>query len=159
TENTQPAILAVSIVAFRVLSSEAVQADYVAGHSLGEYSALVAAGVLGFAEALRCVRNRGRYMQEAVPPGEGAMAAVLGMASEAVETVCREAEAGEVLAVANLNCSGQIVIAGTASAVNRAAELARVRGAKRVLLLPVSAPFHCSLMQPARERLERDLRK
>jgi [acyl-carrier-protein] S-malonyltransferase len=159
TENTQPAILAVSVAAFKVLSSEGIEADYVAGHSLGEYSALVASGVLGFGEALQCVRNRGRYMQEAVPSGEGAMAAILGMDSESIQTICREAASGDTLAIANFNCPGQIVVAGTTSAVNRAAELARVRGARKVLLLPVSAPFHCSLMEPARERLERDLQR
>ena len=159
TENTQPAILAVSVAAFRALNSEGIHADYVAGHSLGEYSALVAAGVLGFADALQCVRNRGRYMQEAVPSGRGAMAAILGMDSESIEMVCREAASGEILGIANFNCPGQIVVAGATPAVNRAAELARVRGARKVLLLPVSAPFHCFLMEPARERLERDLQR
>jgi len=159
TENTQPAILAVSVAAFRILSSQGFQADYVAGHSLGEYSALVAAGSLSFADALRCVRNRGRYMQDAVPSGEGAMAAILGMEPDQVEAICPEASSGEVVAVSNLNCPGQIVIAGKTSAVNRAAELARARGAKRALLLPVSAPFHCSLMLPAQDRLKQDLNR
>ncbi len=159
TENTQPAILAVSFAAFRILGSQGFQADYVAGHSLGEYSALVAADSLSFADALRCVRNRGRYMQEAVPSGEGAMAAILGMEPDQVEAICREASGGEVVAVANLNCPGQIVIAGKTTAVNRAAEVARARGAKKALLLPVSAPFHCSLMLSAQERLEQDLNR
>jgi [acyl-carrier-protein] S-malonyltransferase len=157
TENTQPAILAVSIAAFRVLNSNGFRADYVAGHSLGEYSALVAAESLGLADALRCVRNRGRYMQEAVPAGEGAMAAILGMDQEHVEAISQETRRDEVLAVANLNAPAQIVISGTASAVARATDLARARGAKRAILLPVSAPFHCPLMQPAQERLRRDL--
>jgi [acyl-carrier-protein] S-malonyltransferase len=157
TENTQPAILTVSVAAFRILNSQGFQADFVAGHSLGEYSALVAAGSLSFADALRCVRNRGRYMQEAVSSGEGAMAAILGMESEDVEAICQEATNGEVVAPANLNCPGQIVIAGTSLAVYRATELARARGAKKALLLPVSAPFHCSLMLPAQERLKQDL--
>jgi len=157
TENTQPAILAVSVAAYRVVNSKGFGAHYVAGHSLGEYSALVAAGSLNFQDAVRAVRNRGKYMQEAVPSGKGAMAAILGMDQERVEALCREASADEVLSVANLNSQEQIVIAGTASAVTRAAELARSRGAKRAILLPVSAPFHCPLMQPAQERLERDL--
>jgi [acyl-carrier-protein] S-malonyltransferase len=157
TENTQPAILTVSVAAYRVVSSKGFRADYVAGHSLGEYSALVAAGSLNFQDAVRTVRNRGKYMQEAVPSGKGAMAAVLGLDPSRVEALCQEAGAGEVLSVANLNSQEQVVIAGTASAVTRAIELARARGSKRAILLPVSAPFHCPLMQSAKERLERDL--
>lgn len=157
TENTQPAILAVSVAAFRVVNSKGFRADYVAGHSLGEYSALVAAGSLNFQDAVRSVRNRGKYMQEAVLSGKGAMAAILGMDQQRVEALCQEASAGEVLSVANLNSQEQVVIAGTASAVARATELAPSRGAKRAILLPVSAPFHCPMMQSAKERLERDL--
>jgi [acyl-carrier-protein] S-malonyltransferase len=157
TENTQPAILAVSVAAFRVVNSKGFRADYVAGHSLGEYSALVAAGSLNFQDAVRSVRNRGKYMQEAVSSGKGAMAAILGMNQQRVEALCEEASAGEVLSVANLNSQEQVVIAGTASAVARATQLAPSRGAKRAILLPVSAPFHCPMMQFAQERLERDL--
>jgi [acyl-carrier-protein] S-malonyltransferase len=157
TENTQPAILAVSVAAFRVVNSKGFRADYVAGHSLGEYSALVAAGGLNFQDAVRSVKNRGKYMQEAVSSGTGAMAAILGMDQQRVEALCQEASAGEVLSVANLNSQEQVVIAGTASAVARATELAPSRGAKRAILLPVSAPFHCPMMQSAQERLERDL--
>jgi [acyl-carrier-protein] S-malonyltransferase len=157
TENTQPAILTVSVAAFRVVSSKGFRADYVAGHSLGEYSALVAAGSLNFQDAVRSVRNRGKYMQEAVSSGKGAMAAILGMDQQRVEALCQEASAGEVLSVANLNSQEQVVIAGTASAVARATELAPSRGAKRAILLPVSAPFHCPMMQSAKERLQRDL--
>ena len=157
TENTQPAILTVSVAAYRVVNSKGFRPDYVAGHSLGEYSALVAAGSLNFQDAVCAVRNRGKYMQEAVPSGKGAMAAVLGLDQSRVEALCREAGAGEVLSVANLNSQEQVVIAGSASAVTRAIERARTRGAKRAILLPVSAPFHCALMQSAKERLERDL--
>lgn len=157
TENTQPAILAVSVAAFRVLSEAGLRPDFVAGHSLGEYSALVAANSLSLADALRIVRKRGSYMQESVPVGQGGMAAILGMTAEQVEALCREAAQGEVLAPANLNSPSQIVISGTASAVERALQVAKDRGAKRALLLPVSAPFHCALMRSAQERLAMDL--
>jgi [acyl-carrier-protein] S-malonyltransferase len=154
TENTQPAILAVSIAAVRVLEAETpLRAHLVAGHSLGEYTALIYAGAFEFADAVKVVRQRGRFMQEAVPQGEGAMAVVLGLAMDAVRDLCREASAGEIVAPANYNGGGQIVIAGTRSAVARAASLAKDKGAKRVLDIPVSAPFHCELMRPAAERL------
>ena len=153
TANTQPAILATSVAAYRVLASEGITPSYVAGHSLGEYSALVAAGALPFADALRMVRHRGQYMQEAVPVGTGAMAAILGLAPEQVEELCRASAQGEVLSPANFNSPGQIVIAGHTAAVRRAVEAAPAAGAKRALLLPVSAPFHCALMRPAQERL------
>jgi [acyl-carrier-protein] S-malonyltransferase len=159
TENTQPAILTVSVAAWRVLSEKAAAPDCVAGHSLGEYSALVAAGALDFADAVRLVRNRGRYMQEAVPAGEGGMAAILGLAPALVTEICRRAADGEVLAPANLNAPEQTVISGTAAAVKRAVELASQSGAKRAVLLPVSAPFHCEMMKPAEARLEPDLRR
>ncbi|MBI2681868.1 MAG: ACP S-malonyltransferase [Acidobacteriales bacterium] len=161
TEITQPAILTVSIAAFRVLKEKGARLpEFVAGHSLGEYSAHVAAGTLSFADAVRTVRNRGKYMQEAVPVGAGAMAAVLGMQLDALEEVCREASGADASAVApaNINSPSQIVISGKAEAVQRAAELAKTRGAKRAILLPVSAPFHCALMQPAQDRLAGDLR-
>lgn len=157
TTNTQPAILAASIAAYRVLAQQGITPSYVAGHSLGEYSALVAAGSLAFAEALRIVRNRGRYMQEAVPVGTGAMAALLGLSREAVEGLCRAAADGEVVSAANFNSPGQIVIAGNIGAVKRVVESATGAGAKRAILLPVSAPFHCRLMQPAQERLAPEL--
>jgi [acyl-carrier-protein] S-malonyltransferase len=157
TANTQPAILAVSVAAAEVLRERGVRADYVAGHSLGEYSALVVAGALRFSDAVRLVRKRGQYMQEAVPVGQGAMAALLGMQVAAVETICREAGQGQVVSPANLNSPGQFVIAGDAGAVARAVELAKARGARRAVLLNVSAPFHCALMQPAQERLAQDL--
>jgi [acyl-carrier-protein] S-malonyltransferase len=157
TGNTQPAILAVSIAVAEVLREKGFRADYVAGHSLGEYSALVAAGALRLGDAVRLVRKRGQYMQEAVPVGRGAMAALLGMGVAAVEVVCREASQGEVVSPANLNSPGQVVIAGHATAVARAVERAKARGARRAVLLNVSAPFHCELMQPAQERLARDL--
>jgi [acyl-carrier-protein] S-malonyltransferase len=157
TANTQPAILAVSAAAAAVLREKGVAPQYVAGHSLGEYSALVAAGALRLSDALQLVRKRGQYMQEAVPVGEGAMAALLGMDAVAVEEVCREGAQGEVVSPANLNSPGQIVIAGSTQAVARAVELAKARGAKRALMLNVSAPFHCALMRPAQERLSRDL--
>jgi [acyl-carrier-protein] S-malonyltransferase len=156
TANTQPAILTVSAAAAAVLREEGLQADFVAGHSLGEYSALVAAGALSLADAVQLVHKRGRYMQEAVPVGQGAMAAVLGLDSAALEEICREAAQGEVVSPANLNSPGQVVIAGSAAAVARAVELAKARG-KRALLLNVSAPFHCALMKPAQERLSVDL--
>jgi [acyl-carrier-protein] S-malonyltransferase len=161
TEITQPAILTVSIAAFRVLKEQGARMpDFVAGHSLGEYSAHVAAGTLSFADAVRTVRNRGKYMQEAVPVGAGAMAAVLGLPLDALEEVCREVSGADAGAVtpANINSPSQIVISGKAEAVQRAAEIARSRGAKRAILLPVSAPFHCALMQPAQDRLAADLR-
>jgi [acyl-carrier-protein] S-malonyltransferase len=158
TENTQPAILTVSVAAYRVLSSNGFEPAFVAGHSLGEYSAHVAAGTLSFADAVRMVRRRGRYMQEAVPVGAGAMAAILGLDAEDVARACEEAAEGEVVAPANLNGPGQVVIAGTATAVGRAGERAKARGAKRVLPLPVSAPFHCALMKPAEDRLAPELR-
>jgi [acyl-carrier-protein] S-malonyltransferase len=153
TENTQPAILTVSVAVFRILENRGIRPDYVAGHSLGEYSALVAAEALSLSEAVRVVRQRGRFMQEAVPVGQGAMAALLGMPLEAVEKLCADASQGETLSPANLNSPSQIVIAGTAAAVGRAVELAPTRGAKKAVLLPVSAPFHCSLMKPAETRL------
>lgn len=157
TENTQPAMLTVSIAAYRVLEKQGLRPDCVAGHSLGEYSALVAAGALDFADAIRLVRNRGRYMQEAVPQGVGAMAALLKLPEGKLESVLNEAAQGEVVSAANLNSPDQVVIAGHAGAVNRAVELAKAAGARRAVLLPVSAPFHCSLMKPAQERLARDL--
>jgi [acyl-carrier-protein] S-malonyltransferase len=158
TENTQPAILTVSTAACRLLESRGLRPDYVAGHSLGEYSANVAAGTFGFADALRIVRRRGQYMQEAVPVGEGAMAAVLGLEAAKVAQACAEAADGDVVAPANLNGAGQVVIAGAREAVKRAGERARELGAKRVLPLPVSAPFHCALMKPAELRLAPELR-
>lgn len=158
TQNTQPAILTVSVAAARVLAEAGISAGFAAGHSLGEYSAHVAAGTLEFADAVRTVRNRGRYMQEAVPVGQGAMAAILGMELEPLKQICNEAAQGEVCEAANINSPGQIVISGAASAVQRAADLATARGAKRAVMLPVSAPFHCALMQPAQDRLGQDLR-
>jgi [acyl-carrier-protein] S-malonyltransferase len=158
TENTQPAILAVSIAAYRVLAANGVQPDFVAGHSLGEYSANVAAGTLPFGDAVRIVRRRGRYMQEAVPVGTGAMAAILGSDLDTVRRACEEAAAGEIVSPANINGPGQIVIAGAAAAVQRASERAKALGAKRAVPLPVSAPFHCALMTPAEERLAPELR-
>jgi [acyl-carrier-protein] S-malonyltransferase len=160
TENTQPAILAVSIAACRLAESRGVRAGFAAGHSLGEYSAHVAAGTLSFADALRTVRRRGQYMQQAVPVGEGAMSAILGLEAEAVAAACVEAaaETGRVVSAANLNAPGQIVIAGHHDAVARAGAVAKARGAKRVIPLAVSAPFHCALMKPAEERLAPELR-
>ena len=158
TENTQPAILAVSVAASRLLESVGVRPALVAGHSLGEYSANVAAGTFDFADALRIVRRRGRYMQEAVPVGTGAMAAVIGADADVVAQACREAADGEVVSPANLNGGGQVVIAGARDAVARAGERARALGARRVIPLAVSAPFHCALMAPAAERLAPDLR-
>jgi [acyl-carrier-protein] S-malonyltransferase len=157
TEITQPAILTVSMAAFRVLRECGTVPDFVAGHSLGEYSAYVAAGTMSFSDAVRTVRNRGKYMQEAVPVGIGAMAAILGMEWEKVAQVCREAAHGEVCEVANVNSPEQIVIAGHAGAVERASKLAEEGGAKKAKILPVSAPFHCSLMKPAQDRLAEDL--
>jgi [acyl-carrier-protein] S-malonyltransferase len=157
TEITQPAILAVSIAACRVLRESGVQPDFVAGHSLGEYAAHVAAGTFSFAQALKTVRNRGKYMQEAVPVGVGGMAAILGMEAEKVQKVCIDASQGQVCEAANINSPEQIVISGHAEAVERAVKLAEERGAKKAKLLPVSAPFHCSLMKPAQDRLAEDL--
>jgi [acyl-carrier-protein] S-malonyltransferase len=158
TENAQPAILAVSVAVYRLAASRGIEPAFAAGHSLGEYSAHVAAGTLSFADALRTVRRRGRYMQEAVPVGEGAMAAVLGLDAAGVAGACAEAAGEGVVTPANLNAPGQIVIAGDAKAVARAGELARARGARRVIALAVSAPFHCPLMKPAEERLAPELR-
>lgn len=159
TENTQPAILTVSVAAWRVLDEKGTKPAFVAGHSLGEYSAHVAAGTISFADAVRTVRNRGKYMQEAAPVGAGAMAAILGMSLDAVVAACGDAAQGEVCEPANINSPEQIVISGDAAAVGRAVKLAQERGAKRAVLLPVSAPFHCSLMKPAQERLAADLQK
>ncbi len=153
TEMTQPAVLATSIALFRILEKQQKLPDFVAGHSLGEYSALVAAGGLDFQDAVRLVRQRGRFMQEAVPVGEGAMAAVLGLKGPVIEEICREAAQSEVVSPANINSADQIVISGHRRAVERAGDLARQRGAQKVLSLPVSAPFHCELMKPAEERL------
>jgi [acyl-carrier-protein] S-malonyltransferase len=157
TEITQPAILTVSVAAWRVLQSHGMTPSYVVGHSLGEYSAHVAGRTLSFTNAVRAVRNRGKYMQEAVPVGVGAMAAILALPAEEVEQVCAEVAQGEVCQAANLNSPDQTVISGNKAAVERAAELAKKRGAKRAILLPVSAPFHCALMQPAQDRLAQDL--
>jgi len=157
TENTQPAILTTSIATFKVFQTEkGINPQFAAGHSLGEYSALVASGALSFAEAVQTVRLRGKFMQEAVPVGEGAMAAILGMEREDVEKLCEEVAAGEILSPANFNCPGQIVIAGHSNAVQRAIERVKQEG-KRATLLPVSAPFHSPLMKPAGARLERAL--
>jgi len=157
TENTQPAILAASVAAYHALEENGIHPDYVAGHSLGEYSALVAAGALKFADAICLVRKRGQYMQEAVPRGEGAMAAVLGLRPGQVAEICRKATDGKVMP-ANLNSPEQTVISGDAAAVKSAVEQASAAGAKRAVMLPVSAPFHSELMRPAQERLEKDLR-
>jgi len=157
TENTQPAILATSIALYRALQSRGLRPDYVAGHSLGEYSALVAAGALKLGEAAALVRRRGRYMQEAVPVGTGAMAAMLGLDLSAALALCEQAAQGQVVSPANLNSPGQIVIAGDREAVERAVNLSKDFGAKRAILLQVSAPFHCALMKPAEERLSVDL--
>jgi len=158
TENTQPAILTVSIAAARLLESRGIRPSITAGHSLGEYSAHVAAGTVSFADAVRIVRRRGRYMQEAVPVGRGAMAAILGLDADKVAQACDEAAEGDVVAPANLNAPGQVVIAGSTEAVARAGERAKALGAKRVIMLFVSAPFHCALMKPAEERLAPELR-
>ena len=157
TEITQPAILTTSVAAWRVLQEKELMPSFVAGHSLGEYSAHVAADTLSFADAVRTVRNRGKYMQEAVPVGVGAMAAILGMELEKVIAVCADAAQGQVCDPANINSAEQIVISGNTAAVERAAKLATERGAKRAVMLPVSAPFHCSLMKPAQDRLAPDL--
>jgi [acyl-carrier-protein] S-malonyltransferase len=158
TEITQPAILTASVAAYRVLSEKGVKPEFAAGHSLGEYSAQVAAGTIKFGDAVRTVRNRGKYMQEAVPVGVGAMAAILGLDAEKVAAICRDAAQGEVCEAANLNSPEQIVISGHAKATERAVQLATERGAKKAVMLQVSAPFHCSLMKPAQERLAGDLR-
>jgi [acyl-carrier-protein] S-malonyltransferase len=157
TENTQPALLTVSIAAFRVLREKGLKPDFVAGHSLGEYSALVAAGSIEFPDAVRLVRKRGEYMQAAVPPGVGAMAALLKLPEGKLDDILSECAQGEIVSAANLNSPDQIVIAGHAAAVARAVEQAKAAGARRAVLLQVSAPFHCSLMAPAQERLARDL--
>ena len=157
TENTQPALLTVSVAALAVLQEKGLVPDFVAGHSLGEYAALVAAGSLRFADAVKLVRQRGHYMQEAVPAGVGAMAAILKLPEGKLDAVLEQAAQGEVVSAANLNTPEQVVIAGHAGAVNRAIELAKAAGARRGVLLPVSAPFHCALMKPAQERLRADL--
>lgn len=158
TEITQPAILTVSTAISRALQEKGVVPQFAAGHSLGEYSAHVAAGTIAFPDAVRTVHHRGKYMQEAVPAGKGAMAAILTMPLGALQQVCRDAAQGEVVSPANINSPDQIVISGDAAAVQRAADLAKERGAKRAVMLPVSAPFHCALMQPAQDRLREDLR-
>jgi [acyl-carrier-protein] S-malonyltransferase len=159
TENAQPAILTVSIAAHRVLASRGLEPAFVAGHSLGEYSANVAAGTMRFADAVRIVRRRGQFMQEAVPVGAGSMAAILGLDADAVARACEEAAQGEVVSPANINGAGQVVIAGAIRAVQRAGERAKALGAKRVIPLAVSAPFHCALLKPAEQRLEPELRQ
>ena len=158
TANTQPAILTCSVAVSRVLAEKGLEPDFVAGHSLGEYSALVCAGSLKFADAVRLVRKRGTYMQDAVPHGVGAMAAVMGLSHAVVADACKRAAQGEVCAPANLNSPDQTVISGHAGAVKRAVELASQAGAKRAVILPVSAPFHSALMAPMQEKLEQDLR-
>ena len=157
TANTQPAILTVSVAAARVLAEKGITPDFVAGHSLGEYSALVAAGSLKFAEAVKSVRKRGTYMQEAVPAGQGAMAAIMGLSPAVVLDACKRAAEGQICSPANLNSPEQTVISGHAGAVKRAVEIASQLGAKRSMVLPVSAPFHSALMMPAQEKLEKDL--
>jgi len=157
TTNTQPAILTVSVAAFRVLAEKGITADYVAGHSLGEYSALVAAGSLDFADAVKLVRKRGAYMQEAVPAGQGSMAAIMGLSPTGVLDVCKRAAQGEICSPANLNSPEQTVISGHVGAVKRAVEIASQSGAKRAVVLAVSAPFHSALMMPAQQKLEKDL--
>ena len=157
TANTQPAILTVSVAAARVLAEKGITPDFVAGHSLGEYSALVAAGSLKFAEAVKLVRKRGTYMQEAVPAGQGAMAAIMGLSPAVVQDACKRAAEGQICSPANLNSPEQTVISGHAGAVKRAVEIASQLGAKRSMVLPVSAPFHSALMMPAQEKLEKDL--
>ena len=157
TANTQPAILAVSVAAYRVLADKGITADFVAGHSLGEYSALVAAGSLSFGDAVKLVRKRGTYMQEAVPAGQGSMAAIMGLSPTVVQDVCKRAAEGQVCSPANLNSSEQTVISGDVDAVKRAVEIASQSGAKRAVVLAVSAPFHSALMMPAQLKLEKDL--
>jgi len=159
TEHAQPAILTMSVAAQRVLAAHGIEPTFVAGHSLGEYSANVAAGTLRFGDAVRIVRRRGQYMQEAVPVGAGSMAAILGLDPDAVARACEEAAQGEVVSPANINGAGQVVIAGAARAVQRAGERAKALGAKRVIPLAVSAPFHCALLKPAEARLEPELRR
>jgi [acyl-carrier-protein] S-malonyltransferase len=159
TSNTQPALLTCSVAVYRILAEKGITPDFVAGHSLGEYSALVAAGALKFSDAVQLVRKRGIYMQEAVPAGEGAMAAIMGLSPAVVTDACKRAAEGKVCSPANLNSPEQTVISGDASAVKRAVEIASQLGAKRAVILAVSAPFHCALMMPAQERLEKDLRK
>jgi [acyl-carrier-protein] S-malonyltransferase len=158
TENTQPAILTVSTAAYRALAGKGIVPDFVAGHSLGEYSALVAAGGVDFSAAVKLVHARGKYMQEAVPAGQGAMAAILGLSTTEVADICKKAAENDVVSPANLNSPEQTVISGSAAAVKRAVEIASQSGAKRAVILPVSAPFHCALMMPAQQRLEPDLR-
>lgn len=159
TQNTQPAILTVSVAIERILEEKGIRPDFVAGHSLGEYSALVVAGSLSFADAVRLVRQRGQYMQEAVPAGQGAMAAILGLRPGQVAEICRKASEGQVVGPANLNSPEQTVISGDAAAVKRVVEQASASGAKRAVMLAVSAPFHSELMRPAQLRLEKDLRE
>jgi [acyl-carrier-protein] S-malonyltransferase len=159
TENAQPAILTMSIAAQRVLAAHGIEPAFVAGHSLGEYSANVAAETMRFDDAVRIVRRRGQYMQEAVPVGAGSMAAILGLDADAVARACEDAAQGEVVSPANINGAGQVVIAGATAAVQRAGERAKALGAKRVIPLAVSAPFHCALLKPAEERLEPELRR
>jgi [acyl-carrier-protein] S-malonyltransferase len=159
TANTQPAILTCSVAIYRVLEEKGITPDFVAGHSLGEYSALVAAGSLKFSDAVKIVHKRGKYMQEAVPAGLGAMAAIMGLSHAVVMDACKRAADGQVCSPANLNSPEQTVISGHAEAVKRAVEIASQLGAKRAVILPVSAPFHCALMMPAQEKLEKDLRK
>lgn len=158
TENTQPAILTVSMAAYRAMEKRGITPDFVGGHSLGEYSGLVAAGALDFGTAVKLVRNRGKYMQEAVPHGEGAMAAIMGLSPSDVAEICKKAADHDVVSPANLNSPEQTVISGKAAAVKRAVEIASQSGAKRAVILPVSAPFHCALMEPAQKRLEPELR-
>jgi [acyl-carrier-protein] S-malonyltransferase len=158
TENAQPAILTMSVAAQRVLAAHGIEPAFVAGHSLGEYSANVAAGTIEFGDAVRIVRRRGQFMQEAVPVGAGSMAAILGLDADAVARACEDAAQGEVVSPANINGPGQVVIAGATGAVQRAGERAKALGAKRVIPLAVSAPFHCALLKPAEERLEPELR-
>src|SRR5712692_5010432 len=159
TANTQPAILTCSVAVYRVLAEKGLSADFVAGHSLGEYSALVAVGALNFADAVQLVRKRGTYMQEAVPAGEGAMAAIMGLSPAVVLDACKRASGREICSPANLNSPDQTVISGHAGAVKRAVEIASQLGAKRTVILPVSAPFHSALMMPAQEKLQKDLKQ
>ena len=158
TANTQPAILTCSVAMCRILEEHGIRPDFVAGHSLGEYSALVAARAISFADAVQLVRKRGAYMQEAVSAGAGSMAAILGLSPAVVADACKRAAQGEICSPANLNSPEQTVISGNAAAVKRAVEIASQLGAKRTVILSVSAPFHCALMMPAQERLEKDLR-
>lgn len=158
TENTQPAIFTVSIAALRAIEKRGIAPDFVAGHSLGEYSGLVAAGALDFATGVKVLRKRGEFMQEAVPKGEGAMAAIMGLSPSDVAEICKKAADHDVVSPANLNSPEQIVISGNAAAVKRAVEIASQSGAKRAVMLPVSAPFHCALMEPAQKKLEPELR-